>query len=207
VSRRVEVTVVAGPRGDARAPLRARVLAGAADGEAAALCTDDEAWGLGCACCELRAPLLAALTRLVADRRLQRLLVDVAETTELAEVLGVVQSPAVAQVLEFVGLVGYVDASARPEELAGRPLARLRRAALILLEGDAARLAHVRAACTGPRVLRADGEVAARVLAGGPGHGAVAVVRDRPVALADLRAWLDALPETVARVDGDVLVS
>jgi hypothetical protein len=209
VSGRVEVTVVAGPRGDARAPLRRRVLAGAPDGEAAALCTDDEAWGLGCACCELRGPLLAALGRLVADRRLRRLLVDVADATALADVLAVVQSPALAQVLEFVGLVGLVHAGARPEDLADRPLARLRRAAVVLLAGDAALLARVRAGCPEPRVLpvAADGEVAARVLAGGgPGRG-VAVVRDGPVALADLRAWLDALPTGVARVDGDALVA
>lgn len=209
---RVEVVVVAGPRGPAREPLRARVLSGAVAGEAAALCTDDPAWDLGCGCCELRGALFAALGRLAGDPRLRRLLIDVADETELAAVLAVVQSPYLARVLEFVGLVGFVradDQSGAERGVTRRSLARLRRAALILIHGDAALVARVRSECPGPRVLTVGPglEAPARILVGGgPGRG-LEIVRDRPVALSALEVWLDALPAEVARVDGDALVA
>lgn len=205
MSNRVEVIVVAGPRGLSRARLQAGYLAGAAPGEAAALRTDDPAWGLGCACCELRGALISAITRLVADPRLRRLLVDVDDATELAEVIAVVQSPYLARVLEFVGVVGVVLAD---DDAPPPALGRLRRATLVLVRGDGQLVARVRESCPEPRVLPLDGglDLAARVLAGGPGRGR-AVVHERPVTLAALEAWLDALPPEVARVDGDAVIA
>lgn len=210
MSSRVEVVVVAGPRGPSREPLRARALALAPPGEAVALATDDPAWGLGCDCCELRGALLAAVTRLVADPAARRLLIDVADATALPDVVAVVQSPYLARVLEFLGTVGVCDDALADAEAGPRPLARLRRAELILVQGDAALADRVRAACPEPRVLPVGPglEVAAQVLAGGgPGRFGRAVVRERPVELADLEAWLDALPPEVARLDGDALVA
>lgn len=209
MSNRVEVIVVAGPRGPSRARLQAGYLAGAAPGEAAALRTDDPAWGLGCACCELRGALISALTRLVADPRLRRLLVDVDDATDPAEVIAVVQSPYLARVLECVGVVGVVLADDDAQSLGPpRVFGRLRRASLVLVSGDTTLVARVREACPEPRVLPLAGglDLAARVLAGGPGRGR-AVVWERPVTLAALEAWLDALPPEVARVDGDARIA
>ncbi|MBZ5715868.1 hypothetical protein [Nannocystis pusilla] len=208
----VEVVAVAGPRGPIREPLRARFLAGGAAGQAVALCTDDPAWGMGCECCELRGALLAAVTRIVADPAVRRLLVDVGDGTVLGEVVSVLRSPMLSRVLEFVGTVGLVreeELSLRPEVAgAARPLVRLRRAGLILVQGGAPFVARVREECRDARVLPLDGglEVAARVLSGGSRGGGHEVVRSRPVRLAGLEAWLDALPDEVVRVDGDALV-
>lgn len=200
----VEVVAVAGPRGPIREPLRARFLAGGAAGQAVALCTDDPAWGMGCECCELRGALLAAVTRSVADPAVRRLLVDVGDGTELGEVVSVLRSPLLSRVLEFVGTVGLVREEELAHASAARPLARLRRAGLILVQGGAPFVARVREECRDARVMSIDGdlEVAAQVLSGGGRE----VVRSRPIRLAGLEAWLDALPDEVVRVDGHALV-
>ncbi|PCC69465.1 hypothetical protein SAMN02745121_06275 [Nannocystis exedens] len=204
----VEVVAVAGPRGPIREPLRARLLAGGAAGEAVALCTDDPAWGMGCECCELRGALLAAVTRIVADPAVRRLLIDVGDGTELGEVVSVLRSPMLSRVLEFVGTVGLVREEELSRASAARPLVRLRRAGLILVQGRAPFVTRVREECQEARVLPIDDslEVVARVLSGGSCGGGHEVVRSRPVRLAGLEAWLDALPDEVVRVDGDALV-
>ncbi|WAS91874.1 hypothetical protein [Nannocystis punicea] len=211
MSTPVEVVVVAGPRGPAREPLRARFLALGGPGESVSLCTDDPAWGMGCECCELRGALIAAVTRIVADPAVRRLLVDVGDATDLGEVVAVLRSPLLSRVLEFVGAVGLVredEVSSAGSSTVLRPLARLRRAGLILVQGGGPFFARVREECRDARVLPIDDglEVAARVLSGGNGRGGHEVVRSRPVRLAGLEAWLDALPDEVVRVDGDALV-